>query len=152
MKEIEKQGKTKLINNAMKVNSSTNPFFKKYPKMYVSTYQGSLTSTSEGVKDVFDKAREILKVKDNKEHKEKISTFYFDEMGLAEHSPHNPLKVIHSELEYDLNSDDKKISFLGVSNWSLESAKMNRGMSINIPDPNETDIQKTSITIAQSYL
>ena len=73
-------------------------------------------------------------------------------MGLAEHSPHNPLKVIHSELEYDLNSDEKKISFLGVSNWSLDSAKMNRGMSINIPDPNETDIQKTSITIAQSYL
>ena len=141
-----------LINNAMKGNSSTNPFFKKYPKMYVSTYQGSLNSTSEGVKDVFDKAREILKVKDNKEHKEKISTFYFDEMGLAEHSPHNPLKVIHSELEYDLNSDEKKISFLGVSNWSLDSAKMNRGMSINIPDPNESDIQKTSITIVQSYL
>ena len=95
-----------LINNAMKGNSSTNPFFRKYPKMYVSTFQGALNSTSEGVKEVFDKAREILKVKDSKENKEKISTFYFDEMGLAEHSPHNPLKVIHSELEYDLNEED----------------------------------------------
>ena len=141
-----------LINNAMKGISSVNPFFRKYPKMYVSTFQGALNSTSEGVKEVFDKAREILKVKDNKEYKEKISTFYFDEMGLAEHSPHNPLKVIHSELEYDLNEDNKKISFLGVSNWCLDSAKMNRGMSINIPDPNESDIQKTSITIAESYL
>ena len=54
--------------------------------MYVSTFQGALNSTSEGIKEVFDKAREILKVKENKE---KISTFYFDEMGLAEHSPHN---------------------------------------------------------------
>ena len=138
-----------LINNAMKGSSSTNSFFKKYPKMYVSTYQGALNSTSEGVKAIFEKAREILKVKENKE---KISTIYFDEMGLAEHSPHNPLKVIHSELEYDLNKDDKKVSFLGVSNWILDSAKMNRGITITIPDPNENDIKKTSITIAKSYL
>ena len=138
-----------LINNSMKGVSSSNLFFKKYPKMYVSTYQGSLNSTSEGVKAIFDKAREILKVSENKE---KISTIYFDEMGLAEHSPHNPLKVIHSELEYDLNKDDKKVSFLGVSNWSLDSSKMNRGMTINIPEPNENDIITTSITISKSYL
>ena len=73
-------------------------------------------------------------------------------MGLAEHSPHNPLKVIHSELEYDLNEDDKKVSFLGVSNWSLDSSKMNRGITISIPEPNEVDIKTTSITIANSYL
>ena len=138
-----------LINNAMKGSSSTNSFFKRYPKMYVSTYQGSLNSTSEGVKAIFEKAREILKVKENKE---KISTIYFDEMGLAEHSPHNPLKVIHSELEYDLNEDDKKVSFLGVSNWVLDSSKMNRGMTITIPEPKENDIKMTSITIAKSYL
>ena len=138
-----------LISNAMKGNSSTNPFFKKYPKMYVSTFQGALNSTSEGIKEVFDKAREILKVKENKE---KISTFYFDEMGLAEHSPHNPLKVIHSELEYENNEGNKKIAFVGISNWSLDSSKMNRGLTINIPDPNEADIKTTSITIAQSYL
>ena len=73
-------------------------------------------------------------------------------MGLAEHSPHNPLKVIHSELEYDLNKDEKKVSFLGVSNWILDASKMNRGITITIPDPNENDIKKTSITIAKSYL
>ena len=138
-----------LINNAMKGSISTNSFFQKYPKMYVSTYQGALNSTSEGVKAIFEKAREILKVKENKS---RISTIYFDEMGLAEHSPHNPLKVIHSELEYDLNEDDKKISFLGVSNWMLDASKMNRGITITIPDPNENDIKKTSITIAKSYL
>ena len=138
-----------LINNAMKGSISTNSFFQKYPKMYVSTYQGALNSTSEGVKAIFEKAREILKVKENKS---RISTIYFDEMGLAEHSPHNPLKVIHSELEYDLNEDDKKISFLGVSNWMLDASKMNRGITVTIPDPNENDIKKTSITIAKSYL
>ena len=138
-----------LINNAMKGRNSNNSFFKKYPKMYVSTYQGALNSTSEGVKNIFDKARKILKVS---EGNDKISTIYFDEMGLAEHSPHNPLKVIHSELEYDLNSDSKKVSFLGISNWSLDSSKMNRGITISIPEPNERDIIITSITIAKSYL
>ena len=137
-----------LISNAMKGKSSNNPFFRKYPKMYISTFQGALNSTSEGVKEVFDKARELLKVKENKE---KISTLYFDEMGLAEHSPHNPLKVIHSELEYDKNEGDKQIAFIGVSNWSLDSSKMNRGLIINIPDPNEADIKTTSISIAKSY-
>ena len=37
-------------------------------------------------------------------------------MGLAEISPNNPLKVIHSELEYDNNIDNKKIAFVGISN------------------------------------
>ena len=138
-----------LINNAMKGPLSNNSFFRKYPKMYVSTYQGALNSTSEGVKAIFDKAREILEFSENKE---KISTIYFDEMGLAEHSPHNPLKVIHSELEYDLNEGNKKVAFIGVSNWILDSSKMNRGITISIPDPNEDDIKTTSITIAQSYL
>ena len=138
-----------LISNAMKGKTSNNPFFKKFPKMYVSTYQGALNSNSEGVIDVFKKARKIL---ESKENKEKISTFYFDEMGLAEHSPHNPLKVIHSELEFDNDDVKNKIAFIGISNWRLDAAKMNRGLTINIPDPNEKDIQTTSITIAQSYL
>ena len=36
-----------------------------------------------------------------------------DEIGLAEHSPHNPLKVLHKLLENPM------ISFVGLSNWSL---------------------------------
>ena len=55
-----------VFNNAMKGNLSTNSFFRKYPKMYVSTYQGALNSTSEGVKAIFKKARKILEVSENK--------------------------------------------------------------------------------------
>ena len=43
-----------------------------------------------------------------------------DEVGLAEHSPHRPLKVLHQLLE------DPQISFVGLSNWPLDAAKMNR--------------------------
>ena len=54
-------------------------------------------------------------------------------MELAEHSPNNPLKVIHSELEYDQNENDKQVAFVGISNWNLDAAKMNRGIAISIP-------------------
>ena len=74
---------------------------------------------------------------------------YFDEMGLAEISPNNPLKVIHSQLEYDENED--KISFVGVSNWTLDASKMNRGVYLAIPEPQEDDLQDTALTIAESY-
>ena len=56
-----------LISNAMKGKTSNNPFFKKFPKMYISTYQGALNSNSQGVKEVFEKAKKILEVDENKD-------------------------------------------------------------------------------------
>jgi hypothetical protein len=72
-------------------------------------------------------------------------------MGLAEHSPNNPLKVIHSELEYDLNEGRKKIAFVGISNWRLDASKMNRGLYLSIPQPDLEDLTETAQTIAESY-
>ena len=72
-------------------------------------------------------------------------------MGLAENSPNNPLKVIHSALEYDQNEGDNKVAFIGISNWVLDAAKMNRGISISIPEPDEEDNKETSLTIGKSY-
>ena len=144
-----------LINKAMKGNSSNNPIFKNLPRIITSSFQGSMGSTSKGVKNVFKKARAILKninqTKNDNGEQEIISMIFFDEMGLAEHSPNNPLKVIHSELEYDLNEADKKIAFVGISNWSLDASKMNRGLYLSIPDPDKNDVKKTSRTIGKSY-
>ena len=39
---------------------------------------------------------------------------FFDEVGLAEQSPHRPLKVFHQLLEHPA------ISFVGLSNWALD--------------------------------
>ena len=88
----------------------------------------------------------------NNENKdENISMIYFDEMGLAEYSPNNPLKVIHSELEYDLNEGSKKVAFVGISNWSLDASKMNRGLFLSIPQPDLDDLKTTAKIIAESY-
>ena len=46
-----------------------------------------------------------------------ILLIYFDEMGLAEISNNNnPLKVLHSELEYV--DYENKIVFICISNWA----------------------------------
>ena len=94
----------KLMFNSMKGIYSASNFFKKFPSIIMNSFQGSENSTSDGVLKIFNKARKVLdnlKKKGNK--KEVISLIFFDEMGLAEISENNPLKVIHSQLEYDLN-------------------------------------------------
>lgn len=52
-----------------------------------------------------------------------------DEIGLAELSEHNPLKVLHALLEPEFESD--RVAFIGISNWSLDASKMNRGITIS---------------------
>ena len=139
------------IYKSMQAGGSESTFFKKYPKLLITPYQGSMTSTSKGVEKAFEKARENYKSLNLQDKLTNISMIYFDEMGLAEHSPNNPLKVIHSKLEYDDNEGDNKIAFLGISNWALDAAKMNRGISIFIPDLNKEDNKETSLTIGKSY-
>ena len=139
-----------LLFNSMKGEISDNYLFKSMPKLISSPYQGSLGSTSKGVLNIFKKARQFLE-KETEENSKIISMIYFDEMGLAEHSPNNPLKVIHSELEYDLNEGKKKIAFVGISNWRLDASKMNRGLYLSIPQPDLEDLKQTAQTIAESY-
>ena len=99
-----------LIIKSMRGKDSKNLLFKNLPRIIMTSYQGSMGSTSKGVKNVFRIARNKLKSakEQRNQNEEVISMIFFDELGLAEHSPNNPLKVIHSELEYDLNEGDKK--------------------------------------------
>ena len=89
--------------------------------MFSIYYGGSQTSTAEGVKLVFERGRKYLANNQSSD----TPTVLFDEIGLAELSPHNPLKVLHPLLE---NQDRKgnEIAFIGLSNWTLDLSKMNR--------------------------
>ena len=73
---------------------------------------------------------------------------FFDEMGLSERSPNNPLKAIHSQLEYDEN--ELKIAFVGISNWKIDASKMNRCLTLSKPDPDKEDLIHTADTIAKA--
>jgi hypothetical protein len=70
----------------------------------------------------------------------------FDEIGLAELSKHNPLKVLHSLLEVE----NRDIAFVGISNWRLDASKMNRALYLARPDPDEEDLKFTAICIYNS--
>ena len=153
-----------LLYQSMKGEYSDSELFKKYPKLYVNSYQGSLTSNSLEIQTIFKRAKNVARnIKKNgeknkneekdkrEENKEKnnskakiLSVILFDEMGLAELSPNNPLKVIHAELD----NNNNEIGFVGISNWSLDASKMNRGVHLSNPEPNKEDLKYTAITIA----
>ena len=73
----------------------------------------------------------------------------FDELGLAEKSESNPLKALHSKLEYDGNKEG--VSFIGISNYSLDAAKVNRAMNLSVPNLEDRvdELIKTSKSIVE---
>jgi MoxR-like ATPase len=64
-----------------------------------------------------------------------VTVLLLDEVGLAEHSPDMPLKALH-----DILNDDEVVT-LGISNWVLDPAKMNRAVCLQRPDPDKEDLE-----------
>jgi len=128
-------------------------------------YQCSPLSTAHGIQVQYDKActfqksqesrmqrdQEVEKEEDNEEEAAAPTQFkshghvtilLLDEVGLAEHSPDLPLKVLHRILV------ERRISVVGLSNWVLDPAKMNRAVLLNRPDPTEEDLRFTGEAIS----
>ena len=132
-----------IVYNTMKGKNSEHEFFKDKGKIYRYYYQGSEASTAEGIKQVFDKAKKNQDSNNNND----INLVFFDEMGLAERSSNNPLKVIHYLLERD---QQNSVPFLGISNWKLDASKINRALNLSITDYDSTDLKDTAISIARA--
>jgi hypothetical protein len=81
----------------------------------------------------------------------KIPLLIFDEIGLTEKSPDNPLKAIHEPLELTGASASKvgMVSFLGVSNTNLDLSKMSRLLILRRPDMSVEDLQFTAREISK---
>lgn len=71
-----------------------------------------------------------------KQHGEDRPVVVFDEIGLAELSPYNPLKILHPLLE----RPSIDIGFFGLSNWTLDLSKMNRLVYLARPDMTKEDL------------
>ena len=66
-----------------------------------------------------------------------------DEVGLAEISKYNPLKVLHGLLEPEYPKESLDVAVVGISNWALDSAKMNRAIHLSRPEPGKySDMEK----------
>jgi hypothetical protein len=68
-----------------------------------------------------------------------LALVIIEEIGLAEISPHNPLKVLHEILE------KPDVPTIGISNWALDASKMNRGINLWRPDPHFNDLRDSAI-------
>ena len=132
-----------LIRNNMRGPDSKDALFKAYPRLYYASFQGSESSTSDGISKVFDRARRY-----QTEDRNVISLVILDEVGLAEISRFNPLKVLHSLLEPDGSLPD--VAVVGISNWALDAAKMNRAIHLSRPEMDKDELYQTALSIRKS--
>lgn len=58
------------------------------------------------------------------------------------------IQVLHSLLEPE---GEQRVAVIGISNWSLDAAKMNRAIHISQPDPSVNDLVGTAEAILDSY-
>ena len=135
----------------MRGKYSKEKFFRKYPKIVQTYFQGSELAKPEDVEKLFEIAENKYnyfneKLKSNEIRKEDlpISMILFDGLDLSEKSKTNPLTVLHSKLEY--GGKKEGVSFVGISNYSLDAAKINRALILSVPNlEDRIDELKTAV-------
>jgi len=138
------------IKKSMRGKYSKSIFFRKYPQILSTYFQGSESTLADDIEHLFAIGKEKLdKYQENKENMP-ISLLIFDEIGLSEYAKDNPVKVLHKNLEYD--GIKNGLSFVGFSNWKLDSSKLNRVLFLSVPDLESSidDLKDTSNCIADS--
>ena len=145
-----------VVTAAMQGLSSANPVFKRLKQIQVLSFQCSPVSDAMGIEGVF---RQCLKLQETQDTEKFVAVAVLDEVGLAEDSPKMPLKVLHPLLESgttdgstgsasDLITKEKdtqkRVGFVGISNWALDPAKMNRGVFVHRGAPTKEDLKLTA--------
>ncbi len=127
---------------------SRKKFFKFYPSIIQTYFQCTETTTPEDIEEVFIKAKIKLEgLKKDNVTDLPISMILLENLELAQKSKNNPLKALNNFLEYN-----KGISFIGISNLTLDVSKINRALCLSVPDldNNLDDLKMTSMCIAGS--
>ncbi|XP_057214799.1 E3 ubiquitin-protein ligase rnf213-beta-like isoform X2 [Triplophysa rosa] len=141
-----------VVADAMQRQASHCDFFKKLKEVHMVSFQCSPHSSPEGIIGTFWNCARFQK---DKKLDEYVSVVVLDEIGLAEDSPRMPLKTLHPLLEDGCIDRERplphmKVGFVGISNWALDPAKMNRGIFVSRWDPSEKDLIETAEGICSS--
>ena len=148
-----------IISDSMQgARSIDGSILKNFKQVHMISYQCSQLSTSEGIIDVFNKCSAFQRGRNPTEF---VSCVVLDEVGLAEDSPKLPLKVLHpllddslyihlniiqndvekvKDLQVNRRSEEDRVGFIGISNWALDPAKMNRGIMLIRGEPTKEDL------------
>eukprot|EP00741_Cyanophora_paradoxa_P020194 tig00000219_g19493.t1 len=147
----------RLIYSNLRGPDSKDPFFRTLPQLYFVSFQGSEQSTSDGILKVFEKARKYGShpseqgADGDRERPATIPVVLLDEVGLAEISRFNPLKVLHALLEPGYPKVFPDVAVVGISNWQLDPAKMNRAIHLSRPEPDVDDLYNTAKAIVEGW-
>ncbi|XP_066519298.1 E3 ubiquitin-protein ligase rnf213-alpha-like [Hoplias malabaricus] len=137
-----------LVADAMQGQAAHSELYRKLKQTHMTSYQCSPHSTAEGIINTF---KQCARFQEGKNLKEYVSVVVLDEIGLAEDSPKMPLKTLHPLLEEGCIDDEphphKKVGFIGISNWALDPAKMNRGIFVSRGDPDGSELIETATGI-----
>ncbi|ELU09101.1 hypothetical protein CAPTEDRAFT_223578 [Capitella teleta] len=132
-----------IVEDAMQGEQSRNPLFRSFKHVHMISFQCSQLSTPDGIMATFQECAQLQKDKNLEEF---VSVVVLDEIGLAEDSPKMPLKTLHPLLEdgcvgHEEPEPHRKVAFIGISNWALDPAKMNRGILVQrgVPDGHELE-------------
>nr|XP_046232923.1 E3 ubiquitin-protein ligase rnf213-beta [Scatophagus argus]XP_046232924.1 E3 ubiquitin-protein ligase rnf213-beta [Scatophagus argus] len=141
-----------VVADAMQGQNSHCGLFKRLKQVHMVSFQCSPHSSPEGIIGTF---RNCARFQKDKNMDEYVSVVVLDEIGLAEDSPQMPLKTLHPLLEDGCIDNDKpdphmKVGFVGISNWALDPAKMNRGIFVSRWDPSEDELVETAKGICSS--
>lgn len=140
-----------LVADAMQGQAAHSDLYKKLKQIHLVSFQCSPHSTPEGIINTF---KQCGRFQEGKNLDEYISVVVLDEIGLAEDSPKMPLKTLHPLLEEGCIDDEpqphKKVGFIGISNWALDPAKMNRGIFVSRGDPDEKELVESAKGICKS--
>ncbi|UZO04044.1 uncharacterized protein OCT59_024443 [Rhizophagus irregularis] len=132
----------RLISSNLRGADSYDKYFRNLPQIYLIPHQGSSSSTSDGIIKVFDKANRFQETTSTQFPV--ISVVLLDEVGLAETSPYNPLKVLHSLLEPSYPATGPTVSVIGISNWRLDNSKSSRALLVQRPQFDLDDLVDTA--------
>ncbi|XP_030361798.1 E3 ubiquitin-protein ligase RNF213 isoform X3 [Strigops habroptila] len=130
-----------IVADAMQGQAAYSDLFKDLKQIHLVSFQCSPLSTPEGIIGTF---KHCARFQEGKNLEEYVSVVVLDEIGLAEDSPKMPLKTLHPLLEDgcidDVPLPHKKVGFVGISNWALDPAKMNRGIFVSRGDPSREEL------------
>ncbi|KAK3585576.1 hypothetical protein CHS0354_036763 [Potamilus streckersoni] len=135
-----------IVADAMQGNAAHKDLFTEFKQVQMVSFQCSPLSTPDGIMGTFRHCAQFQKDKDLDRF---VSVVVLDEVGLAEDSPRMPLKTLHPLLEDGCQGDEepelyKKVAFIGISNWALDPAKMNRGILVQREVPDLEELMNTA--------
>ena len=142
-----------IVTDAMQGKRSKTKLYRHLKEIHVLSFQCSAATDAVGIEAVFAQCAQLQKEKDCSKY---VATVVLDEIGLAEDSKKMPLKVLHPLLEAASTTNfsniepHQKVGFVGISNWALDPAKMNRGIFVTRGKPSNDDLHKTAESIFES--